>query len=47
MAGGVHERDRRALRDAEQREAVEPGRVHDRLEVGDPGVDRQLARLSV
>ena len=43
MPRRVDERDRRALRDAEQREAIEARGVDDGLEVGDPGVDRELA----
>ena len=43
MPGRVDERDRRALRDAEQREAIEARRVDDRLEVGDPRLDGQIA----
>jgi len=38
---GVGDRDRCALRDAEQRKALEPGGIDHRLEVGDPGVERE------
>ena len=47
MTSGVDQRDRRALRDAEQREAVDARRVDDGLEVGDPGVDGELAELAI
>ena len=44
---GVRHRDRRALRDAEQRKALQAGGVDDRLQIADPGLDRQLADLRV
>jgi hypothetical protein len=47
MPRRVDERDRGTLRDAEQREAIEAGGGDHRLEVGDPGVERELARLAV
>jgi hypothetical protein len=39
MPDGVAHRDAGALRDAEQREPVEPDRVDDGLEVSDPGLE--------
>jgi len=38
MPSGVDERDRRALRDPEQRERLDARGVDDRLEVGNPRV---------
>ena len=47
MPRGVDERDRRALRHPEQREAVDARGVDDGLEVGDPGLHGELAELAV
>ena len=44
---GVGHRDRRALRDAQQRKPVQAGGVDDRLQITDPGLDRRLADLRV
>jgi hypothetical protein len=47
VAGRIDERDGRILRDAEQGEAVDAGRVDHRLEVSDPRVDREIAHFGV
>ena len=47
MPRRVGHRDRRALRDAEQREALQARRVDDGLEVADPGVDGGSPTLAV
>ena len=46
MPHGVGDRDRRALRHAEQGEAVDARRVDDRLEVGDPALAPRARRRS-
>ena len=47
MARGVGDRDRAALRDAEQREPVELGGVDDGLEIRDQDVERGVGRVAV
>ena len=41
----ITDRNRGSLRDAQQREALQPDRVDDSLEVGDPGLQRRIARV--
>src|SRR4051794_13996853 len=46
MARRVGDRDRGALRDAQQREALDAAGVDDRLEVSDPRLERRLAHAA-
>ena len=47
MLHRVGDRDRRALRDAEQRKALEAGRVDDELEIAQPGLEAQILDVPV
>ena len=47
VACGVLDGDRAALRHREQREALEPGVVDDRLEVGDPQLEGVVGDVAV
>ena len=47
MANRVRDRDGAALRNAEKGEAVEPGGVDHRLEIGDEGLERYGLHVAV
>jgi hypothetical protein len=47
VADGIGKRDRTALGNAEQREAVEPRGVDDRLQIRDPRVERKVLHFPV
>ena len=47
MLHRVRDGDRTATRDPKERKSIEPGRVNDRFEVADPGVEAHIGHVTL